>query len=773
MRLMLLNNLDIAGGWANGTRVRLLEHDSWTNQGKGKSQLKKETVGQKEVMHTAHTLTLDDNKEFLVRVIKDEASTTNKDVRYEKSDITQVAPKGDTGRSKYAQHKTFTQLPLTLAYALTAHKAQGLNIPKSYLNWAKMFGFGVPYTMMTRTPFEDNIYFVGAPPEDIFHILDAKDERKETPITKEHKRLKALLADPLQVSAELKRRNDCGDPVTEADMKASYADIVKRTEHHQAGVKMMLETSEGFKMRGETLMKYEDKRRQWPSLEEVLQIDADGRARIIWFSTISKGWMEHKSVDVLQSANLDEPNLCVRASTTDSNKHYIRHNTKTPTLERLPFPTKPSYLSYAPTQQSKFKHRQMPTFPTMPNADDAPQKNTTSVTQDDETKTAPTTVDPNPNTTAKEPFKHKRNTKQKVAVEVPKTKDIVVQSFKRKVVAQMLKNKRQKKSMTSSDNVAPHLAKRRRTNGTSTDTNARSSSPTQGTRKPSQTTTAAGPSAASTSAAPTTPQPAGPPSPAVQVGVPSTTAHPATYQVGTPSPALHPTASSSTTNAQHMQWNAPRHRTAPLQSYMGRAVQECPDWYNSAMTAAVNNNRQQVGSTCGLHAANHILARACDQRGWQCISFTKGGFEFRGSGTAAAIGDREVNLMQPGGSNYDIAVLHTNLMAYDIHLFPLSPQDLESKLVNPFGTHATAQGVFQSIAYLLRLPSHGGHWISLLSSGANFPLPLLCDSLYSRPFEITTEEIEQLLQASAIDAAHCSIDAFTAEWGCFLAALST
>ena len=128
--------------------------------------------------------------------------------------------------------------------------------------------------------------------------------------------------------------------------------------------------------------------------------------------------------------------------------------------------------------------------------------------------------------------------------------------------------------------------------------------------------------------------------------------------------------------------------------------------------------------------------------------------------------------MQPGGSNYDIAVLHTNLRAYNIYLFPLSPQDLENRLVDPFGTHTTADGVFQSIAYLLRLPSHGGHWISLLSASPSCPLPLLCDSLYSSPFEITTEEIEQLLQASAIDAAHCSIDAFTAEWGCFLAALS-
>ena len=129
--------------------------------------------------------------------------------------------------------------------------------------------------------------------------------------------------------------------------------------------------------------------------------------------------------------------------------------------------------------------------------------------------------------------------------------------------------------------------------------------------------------------------------------------------------------------------------------------------------------------------------------------------------------------MQPGGSNYDIAVLHTSLMAHDIHLFPLTPKDLEARLVDPFGIHTTAEGVLQSIAYLLRLPSHGGHWISLLSSGTNLEFPLLCDSLYSKPVDMIPEKIEQLLQASAIDAAHCSIDAFTAGWGCFLAAVSS
>ena len=148
MRLMLVNNLDITGGWATGTRVRLLANDSWSKQANATSMLHKTIDEKQHCSYTAHKLTLDDNKEFLARMIKDEASTTSKSIRYKAADITQVAPRAEEGKSKYTHHKKYTQVPLTPAYALTAHKAQGLNIPKTYLSWAKMFGFGAPYTIL-------------------------------------------------------------------------------------------------------------------------------------------------------------------------------------------------------------------------------------------------------------------------------------------------------------------------------------------------------------------------------------------------------------------------------------------------------------------------------------------------------------------------------------------------------------------------------------------------------------------------------------------------
>ena len=100
MRLMLLYNQDIAGGWAHGTRVRLLATDSWTKQAQATSTLQKTLNDDKKWTYTAQKVTLDNNKEFLVRVIKDEASSTSKSMRYKKTDITQIAPRAEEGKTK-------------------------------------------------------------------------------------------------------------------------------------------------------------------------------------------------------------------------------------------------------------------------------------------------------------------------------------------------------------------------------------------------------------------------------------------------------------------------------------------------------------------------------------------------------------------------------------------------------------------------------------------------------------------------------------------------
>jgi len=274
---MLVQILDIAGGWANGTRVRLLATQSWTPLKNVKHGLRRTEDAKGNPMYHAETLCLDPYKEFHVRVIKDEKSTTEKTVKYRKEDLMQIAPRKETGKTKFTLHSQYTQLPVTPAYALTAHKAQGLTMDKVYISWVHMFGFGVPYTMMTRTPHEDNIYFVGVPPQDVFQRLDERDATDQTPVDREHTRLCRLLEDPVAMEHELQRRNDQGDPVTMDEMTEAYEDTRYRLANHFEGKQRMLEASEGFKLRGQELLQYDDKRRTWPSLNEILQIDADGR----------------------------------------------------------------------------------------------------------------------------------------------------------------------------------------------------------------------------------------------------------------------------------------------------------------------------------------------------------------------------------------------------------------------------------------------------------------------------------------------------------------
>ena len=148
------------------------------------------------------------------------------------------------------------------------------------------------------------------------------------------------------------------------------------------------------------------------------------------------------------------------------------------------------------------------------------------------------------------------------------------------------------------------------------------------------------------------------------------------------------------------------------------------------------------------------------------------------------MGDIASNLWQPGGSNYDIAVLNVNFVRLGLFVFPMTPADIEgsegkmtilagSRLTEPFADHVIREGAYATHGYVLRHPNYGGHWLSLLpihfTGAPNKPdtVALLCDSLYEAPFELTQEQTEQLLQASALDAA-TSLSDFNNDFGCFL-----
>ena len=105
-----------------------------------------------------HLANLDEIAEFNVRVVKDEDSALAKEVRYDPFDC-QIVPTGTSSAVNLSVE--WLQVQLTLAYALTAHKAQGLTMNVTYIALNMVFGFGLPYTLITRTPYEENMLFIG------------------------------------------------------------------------------------------------------------------------------------------------------------------------------------------------------------------------------------------------------------------------------------------------------------------------------------------------------------------------------------------------------------------------------------------------------------------------------------------------------------------------------------------------------------------------------------------------------------------------------------
>ena len=97
-------------------------------------------------------------------------------IRYGKTECTSIGLMTETSSTTRGELR---QVPLTLAYCLTIHKCQGITIPVSYPSLNDIFGFGMPYTLLTRTLFSDNMLFIGVPPKDILEKLLQRDSQGE------------------------------------------------------------------------------------------------------------------------------------------------------------------------------------------------------------------------------------------------------------------------------------------------------------------------------------------------------------------------------------------------------------------------------------------------------------------------------------------------------------------------------------------------------------------------------------------------------------------
>ncbi len=141
-----------------------------------------------------------------------------------------------------------------------------------------------------------------------------------------------------------------------------------------------------------------------------------------------------------------------------------------------------------------------------------------------------------------------------------------------------------------------------------------------------------------------------------------------------------------------------------------------------------------------------------------------------------AIGDAREHLIEPGGSNYDVAVITSNFTAAGAAFFPMTPQEIQDRLGNAFANYDTPESTYRPGAYLLRIPSSGGHWISVLNGSfvpANLQpesTALLCDSLYTTPHVISSTQVEDLLTTCAFEHSTPSSAQDFCPWHCFLVA---
>ena len=77
-------------------------------------------------------------------------------------------------------------------------------------------------------------------------------------------------------------------------------------------------------------------------------------------------------------------------------------------------------------------------------------------------------------------------------------------------------------------------------------------------------------------------------------------------------------------------WNSPFPVAVLGPLSLGIAFEFRPDWYNHASSNAILDNGRQAGSTCGLHACNHLLASAHELCEWRPKIIPRSLFEERG-----------------------------------------------------------------------------------------------------------------------------------------------
>ena len=84
-------------------------------------------------------------------------------------------------------------------------------MPVSFPSLSQIFGFGMPYTLLTRTPFSDCMLFIGVPPKDIFEDILSYDPQKLNYLDRKRAEICGILTGPTALSRIVNEKAASGE----------------------------------------------------------------------------------------------------------------------------------------------------------------------------------------------------------------------------------------------------------------------------------------------------------------------------------------------------------------------------------------------------------------------------------------------------------------------------------------------------------------------------------------------------------------------------------
>ena len=300
-------------------------------------------------------------------------------MRYGRTEFTSIGAMTEKSNSG----AELRQVPVKLSYALTIHKCQGITVPISYASLTGIFGFGMPYTLLTRTPYFINMLFIGVPPKDVLNAMLSQDKYGQTCIDRKRIEILQLLQEPGALEKMIINRAASGEfdlfaigeslsaELPEADR--SREALEKKAQAHLCerlrawyrawadrltlpiGCKAMTKVSEGFSYKTGIVKPFQTSNgpREWQTLAEALQGSPIERSRIQFYKTVAKVWMTSQGVDVLKLCTLNE--ACFPDRTPEENgRSVIRSYTLDGVpCPRTPFPQPPTGFEWGSGRKTK------------------------------------------------------------------------------------------------------------------------------------------------------------------------------------------------------------------------------------------------------------------------------------------------------------------------------------------------------------------------------------------------------------------------------------